>query len=185
MASCKIINRPTHLFTKAAEQGHADAQNNLGDRYKYGEGILQDYKQAVHWFTKAAEQGHADAQHNLGWMYEDGIGALQDYKQLFIGTRKQLSKVLHRRSLVLVGAISLEKAFQKIIKKAYMWANLAIHNELPKAQKNDDTIRNFNEKMLKIFRESRDTMAKGLSSQDLIEAQEMAKRCLNSGYKNC
>ena len=31
----------------------------------------------------------------------------------------------------------------------------------------------------------RDTVAKGLSSQDLIEAQEMTERCLDSGYENC
>ena len=32
---------------------------------------------------------------------------------------------------------------------------------------------------------ARDGMAEILSSQDLIEAQEMTKRCLNSGYKDC
>ena len=32
---------------------------------------------------------------------------------------------------------------------------------------------------------ARDIVAKKLSSQDLIEAQEMTKRCLDSGYENC
>jgi TPR repeat protein len=30
--------------------------------YDNGEGVTQDYKQAVHWWTKAAEQGNASAQ---------------------------------------------------------------------------------------------------------------------------
>nr|WP_181718316.1 tetratricopeptide repeat protein [Psychrobacter sp.]QJS05259.1 sel1 repeat protein [Psychrobacter sp.] len=64
-------------FTKAAEQGHADAQNNLGLMYKAGLGVSHDDYVAFEWFTKAAEQGHADAQNNLGLLYRDGKGAPQ------------------------------------------------------------------------------------------------------------
>ena len=42
-----------------AEQGHASAQYNLALKYDNGEGVLQDYKEAVKWYTKAAEQGHS------------------------------------------------------------------------------------------------------------------------------
>ena len=59
-------------FTRAAEQGHADAQNNLGLMYKEGLAIPQNDYEAFEWFTKAAEQGHADAQNNLGLIYRDG-----------------------------------------------------------------------------------------------------------------
>lgn len=60
------------LFTKSAEQGHADAQNNLGLMYKEGLSIPQSDYEAFKWFTKAAEQGHVDAQNNLGLIYRDG-----------------------------------------------------------------------------------------------------------------
>jgi len=46
---------------KAAEQGDAEAQYNLGVRYANGEGVPEDYKEAVKWFRKAAEQGFAAA----------------------------------------------------------------------------------------------------------------------------
>jgi len=45
----------------AAEQGDAEAQYNLGVRYANGEGVPEDYKEAVKWFRKAAEQGFAAA----------------------------------------------------------------------------------------------------------------------------
>jgi TPR repeat protein len=64
-------------FTKAAEQGHADAQNNLGLMYKAGLGVSHNDYVAFEWFTKAAEQGHADAQNSLGLFYRDGKGAPQ------------------------------------------------------------------------------------------------------------
>ena len=47
-------------------------------KYDNGEGVIQDYKEAVKWYTKAAEQGHASAQGNLGVMYANGEGVLQD-----------------------------------------------------------------------------------------------------------
>ena len=42
----KIISEAVRWYTKAAEQGHASAQNNLGNRYYSGEGVPQEYKQA-------------------------------------------------------------------------------------------------------------------------------------------
>ena len=59
-------------YRKAAEQGDADAQYNLGVMYDAGQGVPQDYAAAVSWYRKAAEQGYAGAQYNLGVMYERG-----------------------------------------------------------------------------------------------------------------
>jgi TPR repeat protein len=69
-------------LTKAAEQGNAEAQFNLGVMYAKGEGVPQDDKEAAKWYTKAAEQGDAEAQYNLGRrMYYEGKGVTQDYKE--------------------------------------------------------------------------------------------------------
>jgi len=68
-------------YTKAAQQGHAEAQSNLGFMYSNGRGVTRDYKQAVNWYTKAAEQGDTVAQYNLGVMYRNGRGVTRDYKQ--------------------------------------------------------------------------------------------------------
>ena len=65
-------------YTKAAEQGDAAAQFNLGICYDFGEGVEQDMQKAVEWYTKAAEQGNAKAQFNLGGCYKDGEGVEQD-----------------------------------------------------------------------------------------------------------
>jgi TPR repeat protein len=64
---------------KAADQGFADAQNNLGFMYQYGQGVAPDFKEAVKWYHKAADQGFAGAQNNLGVVYERGQGVEQDY----------------------------------------------------------------------------------------------------------
>jgi len=48
-------------YKKAADQGHARAQYNLGVMYANGEGVEEDDKAAVKWLTKAAEQGLREA----------------------------------------------------------------------------------------------------------------------------
>ena len=66
---------------KAAEQGFARAQYDLGLMYQFGRGVERSNEKAVEWYLKAAEQGYADAQYHLGVMYENGIGVEQSYEK--------------------------------------------------------------------------------------------------------
>ena len=66
------------IIQPLAEQGDTIAQDLLGDMYRKGLGVKQDYFEAVKWFRKAAEQGYAQAQFNLGTMYNNGRGVKQD-----------------------------------------------------------------------------------------------------------
>ena len=67
-----------------AEKGDIDAQYNLVLMYRRGDGVSQDYKEAVRWCTLAAKQGYANAQFTLGFMYDNGEGVPQDYKEAYI-----------------------------------------------------------------------------------------------------
>ena len=70
--------KAARLYRRAAEKGHAPAQFNLGWCYVNGQGVAQDYTEAVKWYRKAAEQGHEDAQFILGCCYESGLGVTED-----------------------------------------------------------------------------------------------------------
>jgi len=70
-------------YRKAAEQGFASAQNNLGLMYVAGSGVSQSAMQAFQWFRKAAEQGPADAQFNLAMAYFNGAGGEVDFVEAF------------------------------------------------------------------------------------------------------
>ncbi len=48
-------------FKKAAEQGYAPAQFELGVRYEYGEGVLQDFVLAHMWYNISASKGYSKA----------------------------------------------------------------------------------------------------------------------------
>jgi hypothetical protein len=61
-----------------AEQGHAEAQFNLGIMYDVGRGLAQDLTEAAKWYRKAADQGYSEAQFFLGFLYTAGLGVAQD-----------------------------------------------------------------------------------------------------------
>lgn len=85
-------------FQRAAENGNAEAQFNLGLLYQEGRGLGQDFNQAAVWFNKAAEQGHTLAQVYLASLLFNGKGVAQDkveaYKWLTIAKGKRHSKSL-------------------------------------------------------------------------------------------
>ncbi len=58
-------------YRKAAKQGGAAAQHELGIWYQRGE---MDEVEGVKWYRKAAEQGHAGAQFPLSLAYGMGRG---------------------------------------------------------------------------------------------------------------
>ncbi|MCR5790327.1 MAG: protein kinase, partial [Lachnospiraceae bacterium] len=68
-------------LTIAAEGGHAEAQNQLGVMYEYGEGVEQDYQKAMECYQLAADQGDVFAQYNLAVLYDQGKGIEQDYQK--------------------------------------------------------------------------------------------------------
>ena len=63
---------------KAAEQGHAEAQDLLGLAYFCGHGVPMDKAAAAGWQRKAAEQGNASAQFQLALAYFEGDGVPVD-----------------------------------------------------------------------------------------------------------
>jgi uncharacterized protein len=66
------------LYRLAAEQGHAQAQFNLGNMFEVGPGVARDKAEAIRWYRLAAEQRNADALFNLGAMFEHGEGVPED-----------------------------------------------------------------------------------------------------------
>jgi len=67
-----------YALNKAANQGHAGGQNQLGICFFNGQGVPQDLKRAVHWFYQSAEQGNAEGQYNLGLRFYRGEGVPPD-----------------------------------------------------------------------------------------------------------
>jgi TPR repeat protein len=109
----------------------ACATGAVADSY----GDTKDSQEAVRAWQRAAEQGDAEGQYNLGLMYDKGQGVPQD---------------------------SI---------RAYMWYHLAA-----KALSGDDAM---------VAIKLRDRLASRMTAAQIGKAQEMARRCQQSKYKEC
>ncbi len=67
-----------------AENGSADAMNDLGVLYYDGRSGEQSYEKAVQWYRKAAEHGSMVALENLGYCYYYGRSIPVDDEQAFL-----------------------------------------------------------------------------------------------------
>ena len=92
--------------------------------YYSGEGVLENYQEAMKWFSKAAAKGNASAQSNLGMMYMNGEGFEKNYIKAFLWSNlaaekgfqaaKKNSKKLFLIQAVLTGSCSHLRQFLRI-----------------------------------------------------------------------
>jgi hypothetical protein len=77
--SSKEAMEAARVCRARAEQGDPKAESELAYMYSHGQGVDQDYGEALRWRRKAADQGYADGEAGLGYMYFHGQGVAQDY----------------------------------------------------------------------------------------------------------
>ena len=114
-------------YSKAAGQGHADAQYNLGLCYRNGRGVQKDDADAVKWYRKAAEQGQADAQNNLGVCYQDGTGVTQSMAEAIQWYTKAAEQG-YATTMCNLGDIYFKKPGWKDVRKAQIWYKRAMES---------------------------------------------------------
>ena len=74
-------------FERAANQGNAEAQYQLGNLYENSQ-LPKDYKAAANWYQKAAQQGSAKAQARLGVFYAEGMGVNKNTNEALLWSGK-------------------------------------------------------------------------------------------------
>ena len=125
--------------------------------YNNGQGVAQDYKEAVKWYTKAAEQGDELAQYNLALMYDNGKGVAQDYKEAMKWYTKAAEQG-HTDAQYNLGVMYYKgEGVVQDYKSAHMWFNIAAANGGSKAV------------------EPRDLLAKEITPSQIEKAQDMAR----------
>jgi TPR repeat protein len=71
------LNELNELINK----NNTAAQNELGERYLYGKGVIKDFNEAFRWFSLAANSKNSEAQTNLGRIYYLGYGVPKDIQK--------------------------------------------------------------------------------------------------------
>jgi uncharacterized protein len=156
-----------------AGSGDADAQYNLGQMYRNGQGVAQDYKEAVKWYRKAAEQGILKAQVRLGSMSEFGQGTVKDYKKAVEWYRKAATKGDSGGQFSLGLMFYSGRGVLRDLVKAYMWFDIAGIKDIAKVE----GIGSGSELIAEIEAE--------MTSAQVTEAQKLARECMKKNHRGC
>jgi uncharacterized protein len=90
--SIKLGHKDSYTYLKSmgnkqsiGVEGYADAESqyNLAQSFRLGNGVPQDFDEAIKWYLMSAEQGLSKSQYALGQMYHVGQGVSQDSSKAF------------------------------------------------------------------------------------------------------
>jgi len=130
-----------------------------------------DYTQAARLFHPLAEQGLARAQYNLGLMYAKGQGVPQDYQEALMWYHKAAEQgdALAQHNLGVM--YDNGRGTRQDYIRAHMWYSVAAE-----ALSGDEGRKAMNE---------RDFVASDMTAEQIGKAQEMARRCQETKFKEC
>lgn len=155
---------------KAAEHGSARIQLNLGSLY-YDGLLRRDYQEAMKWYRRAAEQGNAAAQVSVGRMYEYAQSVRRDYQEATKWYRKAAEQGYSVAQSNLGHFYFHGMGITQDFIRAHMWFNLsAVAPSLDNG---------------KSARELRDDVATRMTAEQIAQAQEMARHCQHTKFKEC
>ena len=152
------VVKAAEWYTKAAEQGHVEAQFNIGVLYVNGIGVQLDFAKAGEWFSKAASQGSAAAEFNLSMMHLRGDGFEKNLQRAAELMASAAEKGLPLAQYHLGIMYSNGEGVSRDLVQAYKWADLAVKS--PDAAAPD--LREF--------------LANMMTSDQVVEAQRMSER---------
>lgn len=130
-----------------------------------------DYTQAARLFSPLAEQGVASAQFYLGLMHEKGRGVRQDYSTALVWFRKAAGQGYPGPQNNLGLMYERGRGVRKDVIRALMWYTVAVD------------LLNGDEGKTAVKR--RDHLTSQMTATQIEQAQEMARRCQQSQFKEC
>lgn len=121
---------------RLANVGHLKSQIRLGELYKKGEVVRQNYQKSFFWFKKAADQDDGSAQNAVGEFYLSGLGVNEDYSIAYSLFQKAAAKN-NPEAQVNIGQMYLNgRGVNKSEKEAVDWfIKAAERNHIPAQNK--------------------------------------------------
>lgn len=187
-----------------AEQGIAEAQNNLGHMYEEGLGVSQDYTEAMRWYRLAANSELPQAQYNIGLLYYFGYGVSQNPREALRWFRLAAAKDLSDAQYMIGRVFHQTEGFEPDMNEALNWYSMAARGGHPEAQfmyafmlqagEGADAGEPYRAYVWSKLAEHNGMIsaqdiynisALTLSDREIAEAELQAQTCINSDYESC
>ena len=190
-------------WLKLANEGAAEAQNNVGHLYEQGFGVSQNYTEAMSWYRQAADQGLDEAQHNMGMLYYHGYGVAENQRaaakwfkraalQELVDSEYMLGLAYHEGKGVELNYQLAKHWFQKGALKAYgnaqfMYAFMLQAGATEKPKPFEALVWSEVARLngQGATSDIADIAKLKLEDEEVVEAETAALRCVESGYGDC
>ena len=152
----------------ALQPDYPEAQFNLAQLYDRGRGAAADPSETARLYRAAADQGHAGAQVNLGRQYRDGRGVARDDTEAVRWYRRAAGQGQPFAQFNLAQMYGSGEGVQQDDVAAYTWYSVAAARMAPDRR---DAAVDARRRAL----EARDALARGMSTEDVAEAERLAQ----------
>ena len=143
LADGEIFDPGRKTLLERANKGNAEDQYALGLMALQGDGMQQNYAEAINWFHAAAKQGHTGAELNLGLLYKSGRGVLQDFSRAAEWFQKAAAKDNPEAEYHLASLYKIGQGVKHDMKQAYAWYNRSAAHGYEPAVAGRDNISTF------------------------------------------
>ena len=120
-----VQNTDVNRILNRADAGDSIAQYEMALRYADGEGLPQNYRDAMAWFAKAAANGNDNAQWKLGLGYLKGIGVPHDERTAVVWFKRAANHGDIRAQSALSDLYLSGRGVPRDYVRAYTWASIA------------------------------------------------------------
>ncbi|HSQ02901.1 MAG TPA: tetratricopeptide repeat protein [Burkholderiales bacterium] len=127
-----------------------------------------DFATALNLWRPLAQGGDALAQYNLGVLYRNGLGVRRDYNEAMRWYRSAAQQGLPIAQYDLGAMYRLGQGVAQDYVRAHMWLNLSAA-----AMGHPDAVKD------------RNSTAEKMTQEQITQAEQMARRCEDSEYKDC
>jgi hypothetical protein len=189
-------------FKPLADQGDRSAQYYMGQMYRNGQGVEQNFKEAFKWYRLAAEQGEVRSQHIVAQLYHRGVGVIQNHREAVkwyelaanqgqVGPQTDLA-FMYRDDNVIRDHKEAIRWFKVLAEQDHAFAhyNLGLMYQKGQGVSPDNLQAHmwFNIAAAdghESARIERDEIAKQMLPADISRAQDMARECVEKNYRGC
>ncbi|MBQ8174240.1 MAG: SEL1-like repeat protein [Clostridia bacterium] len=165
------------MYSLAAKDGYAHAQNNLGVCCEKGQGVPQDEAAAAVWYGLAARGGYDTAWLNLGDCYRYGRGVEKDEARAFECYLTAAENGHARAQFIVAGCYFNAQMVDRDIQAAMDWYKKSATQGYGEAIKKVNAIRGD---MTELYNHGVEAYEKG-NYEDALKYYEIAAECGHPG----
>jgi uncharacterized protein len=141
----KNIDSALYWYKRSLNRGYEGACINLGNLYRFGKEVPQNFKEATKYYIKGVAQNDNECKTLLAYMYYKGLGIQQDYEKSFL-LYKESAEMGNESSMYFLGICyknGYGTAANKVLANEWLQKAASKNNRLAAAELKEEVPENI------------------------------------------